>query len=126
MVAARATRSLSARSRTLLVRLIGAASIGVVGGLLAALFLLGGLWVAWATRQTILNDFSQRLSEASSAFAANLHSEYETAIGTLLAEYAASLKPIRAHIKREKDALTPLTRRWQELFLGFKALAQDL
>jgi hypothetical protein len=94
--------------------------------LLAALFLAGGLWVAWATRQTILNDFSQRLSEASSAFAANLHSEYETAIGTLLAEYAASLKPIRTHINREKDALTPLTRRWQELFLGFKALAQDL
>ena len=46
MVAARATRSLSARSRTLLVRFIGAASIGVVGGLLAALF-LGSL--NWAT-----------------------------------------------------------------------------
>jgi hypothetical protein len=94
--------------------------------LLAILFFAGGLWVAWATRQTILNDFSQRLSEASSAFVANLQSEYETAIGTLLAEYAASLKPIRTHINREKDALTPLTRRWQELFLGFKALAQDL
>ncbi|MBU6226182.1 MAG: chloride channel protein [Acidobacteria bacterium] len=45
-MAARATRSLSARSRTLLVRFIGAASIGVVGGLLAALF-LGSL--NWAT-----------------------------------------------------------------------------
>ena len=94
--------------------------------LLAALFLAGGLWVAWITRQTILNDFSQRLSQASSVFATNLHSEYETAIGTLLAEYAVTLKPIRAHINREKEALTPLTRRWQELFLGFKALAQDL
>ena len=94
--------------------------------LMALLFLAGALWVAWASRQSILNDFNQRLGEASTTFAANLHSEYETAIGTLLAEYAATLKPIRAHINREKEALTPLTRRWQELYLGFKALAQDL
>ncbi|MFZ9940932.1 MAG: hypothetical protein ACO3F7_02145 [Luteolibacter sp.] len=92
----------------------------------AVLFIAGGLWVAWATRQTILNDFNHRLSSASHTFATHLQSEYETAIGTLLAEYAATLKPIRAHINREKEALTPLTRRWQELFLGFKALAQDL
>ena len=130
----RRNTSLKAFAAVVLTLTTVGASLGAIGiqwaaillCLFAALFLVGGFWVAWATRQTILNDFSQRLSEASSAFAANLHSEYETAIGTLLAEYAASLKPIRAHINREKDALTPLTRRWQELFLGFKALAQDL
>ncbi len=46
VAAVRATRSLSARSRTLLVRFIGAGLIGAVGGLLAALF-LGSL--NWAT-----------------------------------------------------------------------------
>lgn len=49
---ARATRSLSARSRTLLVRLVGAGLIGIVGGLLSAAF-LGSL--NWAT--TTRNDF---------------------------------------------------------------------
>lgn len=46
VVAARVTRSLSARSRALLVHTVGAAVIGVGGGLLAALF-LGSL--NWAT-----------------------------------------------------------------------------
>lgn len=52
VVAARVTRSLSARFRSLLLRLVGATVIGVGGGLLAALF-LGSL--NWAT--TTRTDF---------------------------------------------------------------------
>ncbi len=52
VVAARATRSLSGRSRTLLVRVGGTVVIGIVGGLLSALF-LGSL--NWAT--TTRTDF---------------------------------------------------------------------
>ena len=94
--------------------------------MLAALFLAGALWAAWISRRSIVLDFKQRLDEARASFANNLHFEYETAIGTLLAEYATSLKPLRAHIDREKNTIEPLSRRWQELFLGFRTLAQEL
>jgi hypothetical protein len=107
----------------------GAMGILWLAGLLcalAALFLTGALWAAWISRRSIISDFKQRLDEASASFANNLHFEYEIAIGTLLAEYATSLKPLRAHVEREKNTTDPLSRRWQELFLGFKALAQDL
>lgn len=105
---------------------MGIAWLAALLCMLAVLFVAGGLWAAWISRRSIVNDFAQRLNEASSSFAANLHSEYETAISTLLAEYATSLKPLRTHIDREKNAIDPLTRRWHELFLGFKALAQEL
>lgn len=94
--------------------------------MLAALFLAGALWAAWVSRRSIFLDFKQRLDEASASFANNLHFEYETAIGTLLAEYATSLKPLRAHIDRERNTMEPLSRRWQELFLGFRTLSQEL
>ena len=107
----------------------GAMGIQWLAGLLcalAALFLTGALWAAWISRRSIISDFKQRLDEASASFANNLHFEYEIAIGTLLAEYATSLKPLRAHVEREKNTIDPLSRRWQELFLGFRALAQEL
>lgn len=105
---------------------LGIQWLGIVLCSLAALFGIGGLWAAWFSRRSIVSDFNQRLAEARDTFTTNFHSEYEAAIGSLLAEYASCIRPIRMYIDQEKNTILPLARRWQELFLGFRAIAQEL
>jgi len=93
---------------------------------LAALFLTGGVLVAWLTRRTITRDFRERLLDTCGAFANTLHSDYEDALRVIFHDYAAALGQLRAHLAREKLAIEPRQRRWQELFLTLKAIEQDL
>ena len=117
-----------------LVLTIGGASSGALGvpwlpAILcsfAGLFLLGGILTAWATRKTITRDFQQRLLDTCGAFASTLHSDYEEALRIVFRDYAASLTNVRTHLAREKLAIEPRLKRWQELFLTLKAIEQEL
>lgn len=93
---------------------------------LAALFLAGGILVAWLTRRAITRDFRQRLLDTCGPFASTLHSDYEEALRVVFHEYAASLGRLRTHLAREKLAIEPRLRRWQELFLTLKTIELDL
>jgi predicted GTPase len=93
---------------------------------LAALFLLGGMLTAIATRKSITREFRQRLLDTCGAFASTLHSDYEEALRIVFRDYAASLTKVRTHLAREKLAIEPRLKRWQELFLTLKAIEQEL
>lgn len=93
---------------------------------MATLFLSGSIWVAWITRKTITRDFQQRLLDTCGAFASTLHSDYEEALRIVFRDYASSLGNVRTHLAREKVAIEPRLRRWQELFLTLKAIEQEL
>ncbi len=93
---------------------------------LAALFQAGGVWVSWITRKSITIEFQQRLLDTCGAFASTLRSDYEEALRIVLRDYTARLGNVRTHLAREKLAMEPRLRRWQELFLTLKAIEQDL
>jgi hypothetical protein len=93
---------------------------------IAALFLSGGILTAWATRKSISRDFQQRLLDTCGAFASTLHSDYEEALRIVFRDYAAALTQVRTHLAREKLAIEPRLKRWQELFLTLKAIEQEL
>jgi predicted GTPase len=117
-----------------LVLTIGGATSGALGipwlplilCALAGLFLTGGVLTAWATRKTISRDFQQRLLDTCGAFASTLHSDYEEALRVVFRDYAATLNNVRTHLAREKLAIEPRLKRWQELFLTLKAIEQEL
>lgn len=98
---------------------------GILIGL-AALFLSGGILTAWITRKSITADFQARLLDTCGTFASTLHTDYEDALRLVFRDYAASLASVRTHLAREKLAIEPRLRRWQELFLTLKAIEQDL
>ena len=91
----------------------------------AAIFLAGGVLVAWLTRRTITRDFRARLLDTCGAFAATLHSDYADALSEVFRSYAKALDPLHQHLAGEKAAIEPRLRRWQELFLTLKAIEQD-
>jgi predicted GTPase len=93
---------------------------------LAALFLAGGIMAAWITRKSITRDFQQRLLDTCGDFASTLHADYEEALRVVFRDYAATLANVRTHLAREKLAIEPRLKRWQELFLTLKAIEQEL
>ena len=93
---------------------------------LAALFLGGGILTAWTTRKSITREFQQRLLDTCGAFATTLHSDYEEALRVVFRDYAATLANVRTHLAKEKLAIEPRLKRWQDLFLTLKAIEQEL
>ena len=93
---------------------------------LAAVFLCCGILAAWATRNPITREFQSRLLDTCGVFANTLHSDYEEALRIVFQDYASSLDSVRTHVVREKLAIEPRLRRWQELFLTLKAIEQEM
>ncbi len=92
----------------------------------AGLFLVGGILTSMITRKSIIADFQHRLLDTCSSFANTLRSDYEEALRVVFKDYAACLSIVRTHLARERLALEPRLRRWQELFLTLKAIEQEL
>ncbi len=93
---------------------------------LALLFLIGGTLTAIVTRKAITTDFQKRLLDTCGGFASTLRDDYEEALRIVFQDYASSLAAVRTHLAREKHAVEPRLKRWQELFLTLKAIEQDL
>ncbi len=93
---------------------------------LAGLFLAGGALTAIVTRKSITADFQKRLLDTCGGFASTLRSDYEEALRIVFQDYASSLEAVRTHLAREKQAIEPRLKRWQDLFLTLKAIEQDL
>jgi predicted GTPase len=93
---------------------------------LAGVFLIGGVLTAWFTRKSITAEFQKRLLDTCGGFASTLRSDYEEALRIVFQDYASSLSAVRAHLAREKIAIEPKLKRWQELFLTLKAIEQEL
>jgi len=93
---------------------------------LAAIFLVGGLLAIGATRKAITAEFRYRLLDTCGSFANRLRKDYEEALRLVFQDYATSLKDVRSHLAREKLAIEPKLKRWQELFLALKAIEQEL
>ncbi|MEX1049384.1 MAG: dynamin family protein [Akkermansiaceae bacterium] len=93
---------------------------------LAALFLAGGLLTALVTGRSITAEFQYRLLDTCGSFASTLRADYEEALRIVFQDYATSLSAVKTHLAREKLAIEPRLKRWQELFLTLKAIEQDL
>lgn len=93
---------------------------------LALVFLLGGTATAIITRKSITEDFQKRLLDTCGGFASTLRSDYEEALRIVFQDYASSLAAVRTHLAKEKHAVEPRLKRWQDLFLTLKAIEQDL
>lgn len=93
---------------------------------LAGMFLLGGMFTVLVTRRATTADFQQRLLDTCGGFASTLRSDYEEALRIVFQDYATSLNAVRTHLAREKIALEPKSKRWQDLFLTLKAIEQEL
>lgn len=93
---------------------------------LAVFFLFGGILTAMVTRKTITADFQKRLLDTCGGFASTLRSDYEEALRIVFQDYVTSLTTVRTHLSREKLAVEPKLKRWQDLFLTLKAIEQDL
>jgi GTPase SAR1 family protein len=93
---------------------------------IAMVFLAGGILTAWATRKSITREFQHRLLDTCGAFASTLHFDYEEALRVVFRDYTCSLDNVRTHLAREKLAIEPRLKRWQDLFLTLKAIEQDL
>jgi GTPase Era involved in 16S rRNA processing len=93
---------------------------------LAAFFLVGGILTAMVTRKSITAEFQKRLLDTCGGFASTLRSDYEEALRIVFQDYVTSLTSIKTHLSREKLAVEPQLKRWQELFLTLKAIEQDL
>lgn len=89
-------------------------------------FLAGGTITAWLTRGMISRDFQQHLLDTCGSFASTLHNDYEEALRVIFSDYSASLTRVRTRLAKEKLAIEPRLKRWQELFLTLKAIEQDL
>lgn len=98
---------------------------GILCGL-AALFLAGGTLAAMVTRKSITAEFQKRLLDTCGGFASTLRSDYEEALRIVFQDYASSLTAVRTYLAREKLAVEPRLKRWQDLFLTLKAIEQDL
>jgi 50S ribosome-binding GTPase len=94
---------------------------GLAGG-----FLISGILTAWLTRKSITADFQNRLLDTCGSFAITLRSDYEEALRIVFQDYATSLTAVRTHLAREKLAIEPRQKNWQDLFLTLKAIEQDL
>jgi hypothetical protein len=92
----------------------------------AGLFFLGGTWVAWLTRKSISREFNERLLDTCGTFAGTLRTDYEEALRAVFKDYATALAVVREYLAREKIAIEPRLKRWQELFLTLKAIEQEL
>lgn len=92
----------------------------------AGLFLSGGVLTAWITRKSITREFQTRLLDTCGSFAGALYADYEEALRIVFRDYADSLAGVRTHLAREKLAIEPRLKRWQDLFLTLKAIEQDL
>ncbi len=93
---------------------------------LACIFLTGGLLAAAVTRRAITAEFRKRLLDTCGGFATTLRSDYEEALRIVFQDYVSSLTEVRTHLAREKLAIEPRLKRWQDLFLTLKAIEQEL
>ncbi len=92
---------------------------------LAAMFFAGGVIAAVVTRRRITRDHRRALDEACGRFADTLRGDTEDALRMIFGEYAQCLGAVREHLVRERRAIEPRQRRWQEMFLHLKALEQE-
>ncbi len=92
---------------------------------LAATFAAGAILTAWITRRTVIRDFRQHLQDTCGAFASTLRSDYEDALRIVFKDYADTLSGVRDHLSREKLAVEPRLRTWQDIFLTLKTIEQD-
>lgn len=93
---------------------------------LAGLFFCGGVIIAFITRRAITADFRSRLLDTCDAFASTLRTDYEEALRVVFQDYATSLSMVNTQLAKEKLAMQPRLKRWQDLFLTLKAIEQDL
>ncbi len=92
---------------------------------LAGLFLTGGVVAAVATRRSISADYLSGLLDTCGMFAQTLRDDSEAALRRMFQEHTRNLGSIRGHLVRENQLIEPRQRRWQELFLGLKAVEQE-
>jgi GTPase SAR1 family protein len=93
---------------------------------LAALFAMGGAFIAFLTRRRIAREFQFSLLDTCGAFADALRADYEEALRIFFQDYTTGLNSIRQHLAREKLVTEPKRSRWHKLFLIMTSIQQDL
>ncbi len=93
---------------------------------LAGLALIMGMIMAWITANQITAEFRDFMLGICGTYAAALRVDYEDGLRMFFQEYSGMLSPVRNYLVREKMAVEPRLRRWQDLFVSLKAIEQDI
>jgi uncharacterized coiled-coil protein SlyX len=93
---------------------------------IAAVFVIGGTFIALLTRRKISRDFQASLLDTCGTFAETLRTDYEEALRVFFQDYTTCLNSIRKHLAKEKIAVEPKLVRWHDLFLTLKSIEQDI
>lgn len=89
-------------------------------------FLMFGTLAAWVSRRRILRDFREHLQDTCGAFAHTMEGDFEQALQEIFRDYAGALSQVRDRFAREKLAIEPRQKAWQQSFLSLKALEQEM
>lgn len=74
----------------------------------------------------VVSEYRERLFNSGETFSAALRNDYEEGIRVFFREYAHGLLMVRRHLVAQKSALQPRLQRWNDLFLGLKAIEQEI
>lgn len=96
----------------------------LIGG--GALFFCAGVLASWATRRHILRYFREHLQDTCGAFAHTMEGDFEAALQVVFRDYADALSQVHERFAREKLAIEPRQKAWQQCFLSLKTIEQEL
>ncbi|NIP97930.1 MAG: hypothetical protein GWO24_32675 [Akkermansiaceae bacterium] len=74
----------------------------------------------------LVNWFNECLSRSREAFAEMLSREYREGVRDFFKEYAGLFEAVRRQLQETRSELAPRQKEWNELFLEFKAIEQEL
>jgi hypothetical protein len=74
----------------------------------------------------IVSEYRERLLNSGDTFVSALRGQYEEGLRLFFQDYALGLEAVRKHLAKQKQQLAPRLERWNGLFLGLKAIEQEL
>jgi uncharacterized membrane protein len=107
----------------------GALSVPLAPWILLGLSAMSILILFFLTMQSgkeIVSEYRERLLNSGDTFVSALRGQYEEGLRLFFQDYALGLEAVRKHLAKQKQQLAPRLERWNGLFLGLKAIEQEL
>ncbi len=110
---------------------------GVCGGLgwggmawvfvgVAVLVILLGGFRAMTMRDSLCEEFMQRVEDSRQEFADGVSEDYKEGVREFFVEYGELFEIVRRRIAEQRGALEPQSERWSDLFLELKGIEQEI
>lgn len=84
------------------------------------------IYMTVQSAKEITQEYRERLLNCGEPFVSSLRNDYEEGLRLFFRDYALGLESVRKHLVAQKLALQPRLQRWNGLFLGLKAIEQEI